>query len=816
MTLLDAAATASPSRAGTAAEVQPAAWPARVTLALAAALAAAMSSAFALWRIAGAVVPWDSKNQFYPTFRFVGDALRHGTVPSWNPYQFAGSPAIADPQSLLLTPSMAILAFLWPDASMPAFDAMVEAHLLFGGLAMLGLARRWSWHPASALLASLVFMLGGSAASRLQHTGMIVSYAFVPAAVWAMEAALDRRSAWLALVAGGAAALMALGRDQVAFLSCLALLGFIARHVAASRHPLAMLRRGWPLMLLAGLVTLAITIVPILLTMQFLHDSNRPGIAYGLALEGSLDPVNMLTFIAPNVFGSLDRPYGYWGPGAATVAGNDWTDRSIDYLFAGTVAAVLLVWHGLAGGRVLRRGSRFFSLLLAAAMFYAVGRWTPVFALAFDRLPGVSLYRRPADATFIANIALALLAGSLLQAYLDDGLPRFVGRRARLFALFAIVRSGWLVGSGFAFAKAAGHLVDLPRSLGLAACFVAGAVAILVAGRRRRHRGVAAFVLAGLTALQLVGTNAASPLNAEPAATYSAYDGFTPDQKRGLAVLDAELERRHATGEYPRVEILGIDGSWQNAAEMLHLESTLGYNPLRIAAYEQAVGVGESAVDPMLRSFPDTFRGYNSRLAGLLGLDYLVLDRPIAELPRHIPRPRATLLFAGTRFFIYRLDGAGAPRAAFATRLVAIDGERAIEDGLLPGFDGRCEALVEISDAARLRDGALLGRAGDGQACPVDGGSHAAITSYGDSRITVDVDADRPGVLVLHDLDYPGWEARVDGAEAPLLRADLLFRGVELTKGHHSVEFSFHPLSAGNLAAAVSSMIPDLSPGPRR
>ena len=71
-------------------------------------------------------------------------------------------------------------------------------------------------------------------------------------------------------------------------------------------------------------------------------------------------------------------------------------------------------------------------------------------------------------------------------------------------------------------------------------------------------------------------------------------------------------------------------------------------------------------------------------------------------------------------------------------------------------------------------------------------------------------------MLALHDVGYPGWEAMVDGAPATLLRSDLLFRGVELGSGHHRVEFVFHPLSVGNLASAVGSMIPDLSPSPRR
>src|ERR1700730_16946898 len=82
------------------------------------------------WPLSGQVVPWDSKNHFYPMFRYLGATLADGVFPSWNPFHFGGHPTIADPQSLLFTPTMALFAYLAPNASMFAFDAMVYVHLL--------------------------------------------------------------------------------------------------------------------------------------------------------------------------------------------------------------------------------------------------------------------------------------------------------------------------------------------------------------------------------------------------------------------------------------------------------------------------------------------------------------------------------------------------------------------------------------------------------------------------------------------------------------------------------------------------------------
>ena len=45
-----------------------------------------------VWPLTGSVVPWDSKNHFYPMLRYLGAAIEHGELPLWNPYHFSGHP----------------------------------------------------------------------------------------------------------------------------------------------------------------------------------------------------------------------------------------------------------------------------------------------------------------------------------------------------------------------------------------------------------------------------------------------------------------------------------------------------------------------------------------------------------------------------------------------------------------------------------------------------------------------------------------------------------------------------------------------------
>lgn len=52
-----------------------------------------------------------------------------------------------------------------------------------------------------------------------------------------------------------------------------------------------------------------------------------------------------------------------------------------------------------------------------------------------------------------------------------------------------------------------------------------------------------------------------------------------------------------------------------------------------------------------------------------------------------------------------------------------------------------------------------------------------------------------PGILVLLDLDDPGWSVTVDGQPAESLRIDNLFRGVRLEPGEHHVVWTYRPRS---------------------
>ena len=61
------------------------------------------------------------------------------------------------------------------------------------------------------------------------------------------------------------------------------------------------------------------------------------------------------------------------------------------------------------------------------------------------------------------------------------------------------------------------------------------------------------------------------------------------------------------------------------------------------------------------------------------------------------------------------------------------------------------------------------------------------------ARVVVSASTGAPAWLVLTDTWFPGWRARLDGADVAVQRADHAFRAVALPPGRHEVEFAFTP-----------------------
>ena len=92
----------------------------------------------------------------------------------------------------------------------------------------------------------------------------------------------------------------------------------------------------------------------------------------------------------------------------------------------------------------------------------------------------------------------------------------------------------------------------------------------------------------------------------------------------------------------------------------------------------------------------------------------------------------------------------------------------------------------------------------------------AEMLDWGTNRILVR--AEGPGRLILSEIDYPGWQARVDNASVEIISYMGILRSVDLGDGLHEVEFRFLPqaISWGLPLSVASLLIFVFWPTPKR
>ena len=68
-----------------------------------------------------------------------------------------------------------------------------------------------------------------------------------------------------------------------------------------------------------------------------------------------------------------------------------------------------------------------------------------------------------------------------------------------------------------------------------------------------------------------------------------------------------------------------------------------------------------------------------------------------------------------------------------------------------------------------------------------------AITRYEPQRVELDVRLNRPGVVILSDVYFPGWKLALDDKPAEILRANRLMRGAAVPSGPHHLVYTYEP-----------------------
>lgn len=353
---------------------------------------------------------------FYPYWNRAAEALQSGRIPLWNPDIFMGAPFLANSQVGFFYPLNWPLWWLLPTPY--AVSASILIHILIAGIGTYLAGRQClSLSAFSALIASLLFAVGGYVTAQVEHINQLQGIAWLPwflvaLCTWKPVIGDWKKSAKLAVTLAILFSFQLLaGHMQTAFITLVGVAVWLILTVMMTawrdgkgnggrlgriQSTLQHLLYAFIPLILGGLMALMLSAIQLLPTLELtLQSSRQGGLPLNEALSFSLHPLLLTRSLLPAYDQELFSEYVAMLPLAA--------------LILATIGA----WHW-------RKRSGVLPLLVLAilGLFFAMGLFNPIYLL-LARWPGFNWFRAPARWMVLYALGVALLAGMGMECLIQ-------------------------------------------------------------------------------------------------------------------------------------------------------------------------------------------------------------------------------------------------------------------------------------------------------------------------------------------------------------------------------------------------------------
>ena len=714
----------------------------------------------------------DIQRVYFPLRKYWVERVSRGEFPAWYPYDGLGQPFAGMIISAAFHPAN-LLYLLLPLGSALTVNVLVCFPVAFLGVYVL--ARGYGLSQEGAALAGVAFAFCGYLVSVTENLLYLMAAATTPWALAATDRFLVSPSALRATMAAVLLSLVLLAGDAQGFVVCasLTLVIAVARHRPG--RTAAELARLGSVLLLAGLVSAA----QLTVLLQTGAEARSVNQSLAQAQVWSVHPLRLLELALGPLFEKSTQD------AIARTISRDLLGSEFDTLWADSLHVGLPVLLLAAIGVAANRTSRRTWLVVSAALvvlLLALGKYTPLYGLAFAVVPGWRAFRYPEKLVPFVTLGIALGAGAGLDALQDQ--VRMRSSAFRAIALGAVVCLAGLVlewwtglfsrhllpalwnGSpdglaldrlGIRFTRdCAGSAVAL---LGLLAVLVLPAAAL-------RGRLAVGLVLAHLFAANHGVYNVARPsVLTQPGRFVAAIESAQP---RGLGGYRAySLRSGYAP---PR-----IPGMSDSESDALAVSASLG--PVvpalwNIEASNAYLPAASFRVRELERDGPDYFFRY----APLFATRYFAVAE---ELQESLQAPGSKVLAADPTFKTVLLTSRWTRRRAYLARPHCVATREDAYHVLVGGELDPGEVVVEC---ARTLAAVPPGARPRGR---------ARISIAEPEHVVVQVRSEGDAILVLNDAFYSGWTAKIDGRREEILAVNYAVRGVPVGAGRHTVVFTF-------------------------
>ncbi len=698
---------------------------------------------------------FDVLQQLYPWKTLAIDTLKTGNLPLWNPYNFAGSPLLANNQSAIFYPLnflYGILPQLW------AWTILIMLQPILATFFMYLYCRKVYLSTTASLLATIAFGYSLFMSVFLEYNTLGQIMIWLPLALWAIEKGRDRLTSLSLGIFGFAIIAAGLGGHLQLFVLTLI---FVFFYLLFRVQKKAFLFCHLTILF----ISLGIGAIQHIPTWELLGLSARANHPYQYLIDTLLiQPHQLLKFISPDIFGNpATRNY---------LPADSYPSKA---LYIGLIPLILAVTS-----LVSRKKNDFVNFFSGTSIFLLlIILRTPLseFLYRFP-IPFLST-SSPTNAIFLMSFSLAVLAGF--------GWDSIQKEKKQL--IFSIVVIGILLAMSWFMGGTQKNNIIYTTFLFAASVFGLSLLWIT------QMKKAAVALLIVLTVFDLLYF-------------FNKFNPFVPPVLvfPNTTVTDW-LQKNTAIDRFWGYGTAAIPA---NIATQYHVFSPDGYDPLYPKQYGELITGSQNG--RVSRRFTNQTRSdakiapgygitdlpgnpYRLKLLELLGVRY-ILDRSEngsteVTFPATLFKEKAIL--GDWRIFEFQY---ALPRAYLASSFEIYSSPEQFENRFFdPSFDPRETILLEekpgIMPIANNSNGSL------------------SITTYEPNKVIIETLSDSPKLLFLSDTYFPGWIATIDSQPTKIYRAFYAFRAVVVPEGSHSVSFTYQPQSflLGTKVAIISLIL---------
>ncbi len=633
----------------------------------------------------------------------------------------------------------------------------------------------------SALISGIVFMYSGYLIGVINLTTTLAAAIWFPLVFLFFNRALNQRR-WLGniIFAGIFIGFMFLGGEPTPVFATLIILSLYSiMHIFVNRGQILKTTGIFVALIIIFIFLFSFQIFPF---VEFIKLSSRAQTNFEAASHWSFPPQDIINFIMPFFYGTLQFQ-------EQTPLRQDW----LLFSYLGVIPIILFLAAFIFSKD---RYSLFFRFIFILGLIFIYGRFTPIYRLFYKIIPGFNLIRYPVKFFFISSVAFSFLAGCGWQEYVKRAQTqdkRFIGFIKGLFTLAFIAAIIFLLIYQFKdkifgfmneYLKGVDepnrgkysiiYFVNLFNFRRLLVFFILGVFFLFLGARKKIKLGLVGFITLVLIIIDLSGGR-----NLELNPTVSSE--ILHRQTKNIVFLkeDKTLFRVYTSQKMNKEnEVLRGDvyeEAFENSIDHLCPNRLMEYKIYDARGYESVHNDNFSK----LSTIPDTAPLPSStNILNMLNVKYILT-------PEEIRDPTCKLRIKGASSYLYENLNC-LPRAYIVPEILVIKDELEIASKLKDkSFLPQKQVILEVDpQVALISPGVITGK------------ESIKIITYKPNEVVIEaVIVNKPKILILADIYYPGWEAHVNGKKATIYKANFCLRAVYLAPGKYTVRFSYNHIS---------------------